>query len=341
MRVCNWFSPIQFPKFARRGSIATMWRAAVAVAALLVGMAPAGRGISLRQAARNREPSEVVPNYDDTRESNSPSWLPPVPSWEEQPWEGATIGGECTRGLWVASALAAPHACILALMVSVPMAGLPSAFHSKVSPRHGAFRFRAARARKPTRCTFYAYHSKHSLHPIHALNLFHPPSAGSARSTRTTPYHSLLTDPEIPPCPNPSTSHPLSLSPLFPTLVQPAAWSSCSTLFSIPRWQRRPCTPVHLLFVLSCAPLRTAPHRFAPHRTASHRTAPLRTAPHCFAPHRSSQAAFPRKARSTAPSRRLSRRPSPAGSTFRMAPLRHIPLRTAPCSRPTLAGWPR
>ena len=102
--VCNVVSPNPVSKFflssqKKRWSIeaCTMWRAAVAVAALLVGMAPTGRGISLRQAARNREPSEVVPNYDDTRESNSPSWLPPVPSWEEQPWEGATIGGEYTR----------------------------------------------------------------------------------------------------------------------------------------------------------------------------------------------------------------------------------------------------
>ena len=315
-----------------------MWRAAVAVAALLVGMAPTGRGISLRQAARNREPSEVVPNYDDTRESNSPSWLPPVPSWEEQPWEGATIGGECTRGLWVASALAAPHACILALMVSVPMAGLPSAFHSKVSPRHGAFRFRAARARKPTRCTFYAYHSKHSLHPIHALNLFHPPSAGSARSTRTTPYHSLLTDPEIPPCPNPPPHiHSLSLSARPHARATRRVVIVLHPLFDSPLATASMYSRPSLIRSVLCS----ASHRFAPHRTASHRTAPLRTAPHCFAPHRSSQAASPRRARSTAPSRRLSRRPSPAGSTFRMAPLRHIPLRTAPCSRPTLAGWPR
>ena len=197
------------------------------------------------------------------------------------------------------------------------------------------FRFRAARARKPTRCTFYAYHSKHSLHPIHALNLFHPPSAGSARSTRTTPYHSLLTDPEIPPCPNPPPHIHLSLSlRSSPRSCNPPRGHRAPPSFRFPAGNG-----VHVLPSISysfCPVLR-----FAPHRTASHRTAPLRTAPHCFAPHRSSQAASPRRARSTAPSRRLSRRPSPAGSTFRMAPLRHIPLRTAPCSRPTLAGWPR
>ena len=245
-----------------------MWRAAVV--ALLVGMAPTSRGISLRQAARNREPSEVVPNYDDTRESNSPSWLPPVPSWEEQPWEGATIGGECCRRtacVHLRLAGGRTHGWLVASL-------LPPAFHSHSTRAMRCFVFRTRGPGNPTRCSIYSYHSKHTLHPL---------SAGFARATRMAPLHSFLVDPEIP--------------------------DPCS------------CTIIHTHITRTA--LRSLP--------SSRR----------FAPHRSSQVASPPRARSTALSPRLSPRPSPAGSTFRMAPPRLIPLRTVPCSRPTLAGWPR